>query len=305
MDRGFTIEGLTVTYMPRGPGIGNADTIQQRARFFGYKRPYLGFCRIFLEQDALNAFEEYVRHEEEMRQQLQRVSARAIPLRDWKRAFILSPDLRPCRNNVIQYDYARGRYADEWFLVKMVETPPEVAGENETTLRAFEGALTFAPDTTYQSDQPAQQHLVAGHIPLRSVLSDLLVPYRVADASDTQEMTGLMLQLSKALETDDSEAAVIYRMRPTFSGVRDVDSSGRISSIRRLFQGPTRIATGGSRQYSYPGDMAFRDTERVSVQIHRYDLRRDGHIVAQQMPVIAVWVPARLRLDWIVQHQPQ
>ena len=32
MDRGFTIEGLTVTYMPRGIGVGNADTIQQRAR---------------------------------------------------------------------------------------------------------------------------------------------------------------------------------------------------------------------------------------------------------------------------------
>jgi hypothetical protein len=305
MDRGFTVEGLTVTYMPRGPGVGNADTIQQRARFFGYKRHYLGFCRIFLESDALNAFEEYVRHEEEMRQQLQRVSARAMPLREWKRAFILSPDLRPCRNNVIQYDYARGRYADEWFLVKMVETPPEVTGENETTLRAFEGTLTFESDTTYPSDQPAQQHLVAGNVPLRSVLADLLVAYRVADASDTQEMTGLMLQLSKALEADESETAVVYRMRPAYRGARDVDSSGRITSIRRLLQGPTRIGPGGSRQYSYPGDMAFRDAECVSVQIHRYDLRRDGQIVARQMPVIAVWVPARLRLDWIVQHQPQ
>lgn len=38
MDRGFTVEGLTVTYMPRDMGVGNADTIEQRARFFGYKR---------------------------------------------------------------------------------------------------------------------------------------------------------------------------------------------------------------------------------------------------------------------------
>ena len=34
LDRGFTVEGLTVTYMPRGLGVGNADTVQQRARFF-------------------------------------------------------------------------------------------------------------------------------------------------------------------------------------------------------------------------------------------------------------------------------
>ena len=39
-DRGFTVEGLTVTYMPRGLGVGHADTVQQRARFFGYKRAY-------------------------------------------------------------------------------------------------------------------------------------------------------------------------------------------------------------------------------------------------------------------------
>ena len=52
MDRGFTVEGLTVTYMPRDMGVGNADTIEQRARFFGYKRRYLGYCRVFLENSV-------------------------------------------------------------------------------------------------------------------------------------------------------------------------------------------------------------------------------------------------------------
>ena len=46
VDRGFTVNSLTVTYMPRGIGVGNADTLQQRARFFGYKRRYLGICRV-------------------------------------------------------------------------------------------------------------------------------------------------------------------------------------------------------------------------------------------------------------------
>ena len=70
MDRGFTVEGLTVTYMPRGIGVGNADTVQQRARFFGYKRPYLGYCRVYLEQGTLRAFQTYVEHEEDIRTQL-------------------------------------------------------------------------------------------------------------------------------------------------------------------------------------------------------------------------------------------
>jgi hypothetical protein len=60
VDRGFTVDSLSVTYMPRGVGVGNADTIQQRARFFGYKRSYLGLCRIFIEQGLKTAFEDYV-----------------------------------------------------------------------------------------------------------------------------------------------------------------------------------------------------------------------------------------------------
>ncbi|MYE91600.1 hypothetical protein F4X33_21680 [Candidatus Poribacteria bacterium] len=67
LDRGFTVEGLTVSYMPRSTGVGNADNIQQRARFFGYKRRYLGLCRIYLTGANIDAFTDYVKHEESVR----------------------------------------------------------------------------------------------------------------------------------------------------------------------------------------------------------------------------------------------
>ncbi|MEL7005220.1 MAG: Z1 domain-containing protein, partial [Bacteroidota bacterium] len=63
LDRGFTVEGLTVTYMPRPLGVGNADTVQQRARWFGYKAGYLGYCRVFLSDRAIQTYQEYVNHE--------------------------------------------------------------------------------------------------------------------------------------------------------------------------------------------------------------------------------------------------
>ena len=302
MDRGFTVEGLTVTYMPRRPGIGNADTIQQRARFFGYKRGYLGFCRIYLEQDALIAFEQYVNHEEEMRQQLKDFRATGEPLRNWKRNFVLSPALKPCRSNVIQFDYARGRYADQWFFAKMVYTPDEVTSENREIVAAFEGNLVFDLNTPFVSRHRAQQHLVCDDVPLRVVLSDLLVGYRVSDARDTQDMTGLLLQLVKSLESDQDETTVVYRMRPKYQGSRDIDDDGRIVSVRRLFQGPTRDEFGID---SYPGDMKFQDRRRVTVQIHSYDLKRAGHVVAESVPIIAVWVPRRMKLDWLVQQQAE
>jgi hypothetical protein len=104
VDRGFTVEGLTVTYMPRGVGVGNADTLQQRGRFFGYKRPYLGYCRIYLPADVAAAYHDYVEHEEDVRLQLRPYEAPGRSLNDWKRAFIMAPYMRPTRQNVLRLD---------------------------------------------------------------------------------------------------------------------------------------------------------------------------------------------------------
>ena len=101
-DRGFTVEGLTITYMPRGLGGGNADTMQQRARFFGYKAAYLGYCRVFLERDARQGFEDYVEHEEFMRKDMLAIRENRQPLQTWPRRFVLDPALRLCRDNVLR-----------------------------------------------------------------------------------------------------------------------------------------------------------------------------------------------------------
>ena len=42
LNRGFTVEKLATTYMPRyTTSATNADTIQQRCRFFGYRMDYI------------------------------------------------------------------------------------------------------------------------------------------------------------------------------------------------------------------------------------------------------------------------
>lgn len=298
MDRGFTVEGLTVTYMPRGPGVGNADTVQQRGRFFGYKRRYLGFCRIYLEQAALTAFQEYVEHEEFMRGQLKTIQASGQPLSAWKRAFVLSPDLRPCRHNVLQYDYARGNYADRWFYPATALAPTEIADANRATIQGFVASIPLAVDPNQPQREQAQRHLVCRDISLARVVSELIVPFRVTSAGDTNNLIGVMLQLSQALEVDPNEVCTIYHMSPGFPRQRATDGDGKINE---LFQGPTRLVGGG---YSYPGDAAFHDDDRVTVQVHALDLRQGGDFVARQVPVIAIWLPRRMAIDWVAQHQP-
>ena len=101
-----------------------------------------------------------------------------------------------------------------------------------------------------------------------------------------------------------AETVRLYKMRPDYPAAqRGVDTSGRMGSIRRLLQGPTRSGGG----YSYPGDLAFRDEDRVTVQLHTINLteKQDNQdvIVARSVPTIAIWVPQRMSLDWITQDQ--
>ena len=71
LGRGYTVKGLTVTYMPRSPGGWTADTVQQRACFFGYHNEYIGYCRVYLHADVRDAYVAYVRHEQDMRGRLE------------------------------------------------------------------------------------------------------------------------------------------------------------------------------------------------------------------------------------------
>lgn len=89
MDRGFTVEGLSVTYMPRSLGTGQVDTTLQRARFFGYKGSYLGFCRIWLDQPTIDAFRAIIEHEEDVRKRLQEYDVNNKHLNEWDREVVL------------------------------------------------------------------------------------------------------------------------------------------------------------------------------------------------------------------------
>lgn len=301
MDRGFTIEGLTVTYMPRGIGVGNADTVQQRARFFGYKRRYLGFCRVFLEQGTLGAFQSYVEHEEDIRSQLAQFQASGRPLNEWKRAFVLDRALRPCRQHVLEFDYMRGRFSDDWASPRVVLATDEVIDANLQVVSAFTQALTFELDDGHPDRTEIQTHLVSRYVPLQDVLERLLVRLRITGSIDSQRYTGLLLQLSKALENDPNEACVVYMMSSGRRRERGVDANGEVTN---LFQGQAPVNPPARRGEVYPGDRAIREDGTVCIQIHTLDLTHEGATIKENVPVVAVWVPARLGVSWVNQDQP-
>ena len=300
MDRGFTIEGLTVTYMPRGIGVGNADTIQQRARFFGYKRPYLGFCRVYLEEGTLHAFKKYVEHEEDIRAQLKQFQAAGRPLDDWKRAFVLDRGLRPCRQYVLAFDYMSGRFADQWVYPRVVLTSDAALRDNQQVVTEFISNLLFSADDGHRDRTTVQRHNISPDIPLQSAMEKLLVSMRITGTTDSQRNTGLLLQLKRALEDNPDEVCTIYRMSPAQMRQRGIDENGEITN---LFQGKAPVYPREQRGEIYPGDQAICDRDNVTIQIHTLELTRDDQVISKNVPVVAVWVPQRMARSWIAQDE--
>lgn len=294
LDRGFTVKGLTVTYMPRGLGVGNADTVQQRARFFGYKESYLGYCRVYLEAGLRSAFTDYISHEKDIRMRLKKVQSDGTPLSEWRRAFILDPTMRPTRQAVLRSGFIADKVSDQWFFDRKPAHDSASLVQSRGAVTAFMSELDFRPIPLLPGISQVQRHQIAENVSLRKVI-ELITAIPSVDESISMSVTGLLIQLEQALDEQGEQTCDVYRIRPHGRTVRGLRADGL--TIKALFQG--RNPSGNNR---YDGDAAFGAGDRISVQIHSIDLEFNNDLVAERVPVLAVWVPARVAEGWYVQR---
>ncbi|MDB4947518.1 MAG: hypothetical protein JWM27_167 [Gemmatimonadetes bacterium] len=304
MDRGFTVEGLTVTYMPRSKGIGNADTVQQRARFFGYKRGYLGYCRVFLERETLDAYKRYVEHEEDVRRRLRIHSETGAPLAEWKRRFFLDGELHPTRKSILDIPYSRASGDSQWYWTRVPHDSDVGIQSNVETVAAFldQIALQSDPGSPLRSDYA--KHRWNPQVPLRLVMEELLTRLVLSNPNDSSSFTLLQLMLSEHLEQAPEATCSVYEMSAGVARVRSLNAKGEITN---LFQGADPSKPKGEVGVGdiYPGDRELGARERRPVvQIHRVDVKGgDGQIAYTDVPAIAVHVPEDIARDLLVQDQ--
>lgn len=302
MDRGFTVEGLTVTYMPRGLGEGNADTVQQRARFFGYKTQYLGYCRVWLEQVVRDAFEGYVEHEENMRKRLAEHSATGRPLRDWKRAFFLDQALRPTRRQVVSVAYSRGNHGQRWVDPSRPHEMQEAIDHNNVLIDSFIATLTLVDDEGDPRRTAHQRHKVAHRVPLRTAYEDLLEELRLPGPDDSLQHTALLLQISAWLEQHPSTTCSVFVMRPDAPERRRTRTPD--DDLGNFYQG-ANPSTGPDQGSIYPGDREIKHASDLTIQIHTFDLHphadSEDKTIYPRVSLVATHVPADMGKDWLVQ----
>ncbi len=109
LNRGFTVENLSMTYMPRTTrGKATADTIEQRCRFFGYKENYIEYCRVFLPKKSIDEYCDYVKHEELMHSALRKCTT----LKEYAEQLSvmqISDKLNPTRTNILSNKIVRNK----------------------------------------------------------------------------------------------------------------------------------------------------------------------------------------------------
>lgn len=102
LDRGFTVEGLTVSYMNR-PASEQIDTLEQRARAFGYRRQLLPFCQFYATARTLKLLTEIVHTEDDLRVNLKYFLENGVTVRQWATdiGLMLPAGSKPSRRSVI------------------------------------------------------------------------------------------------------------------------------------------------------------------------------------------------------------
>lgn len=307
LDRGFTVEGLTVTYMPRGLGDGSADSIQQRARFCGYKQNYLGYCRIYLEGSVRRAFEEYVEHEQEIHHAL--AKTRGQPLKNWVRAFVLDASMHPTRRNVIGIPI-KELTTDSWLHPKAAHRD---AASNKSIIQEFINYLEnhykglpaqkIAPERFIDHRNNSPANILYESVSIGDALDGFIKRLVLSDADDVFVRAGAVLLLSKCLLDAGTKDSLIdvFVMGEGKSQQRSRDAHN--DTINQVFQGHTPNINDRSK-WTYGGDKNFLSEFRPTLHIRRFTLRPDQN---RKLPEVqdAAWfalhIPPSLRKRFLVQ----
>lgn len=308
LDRGFTVEGLVVTYMPRPLATGHADSLQQRARFYGYKNKYLGYCRVYLQRDVRVAFEKYVEHEADIHQSLN--GKRGYELKAWSRQFILDSIMKPTRKGVIGIPL-REFLASGWIEPAAAHIDNNCVISNRSVFSVFQEQLkAYSPGEPAQNVHPklfidkrqsSQPNLLYEAVPLEMVVNDLLAKLQMGLQSDDLERTAAIIALER-LKDEGQEFVDVFLIGGGQSQRRSKKKLENV--INQVFQGKSPAGKVERERLTYGGDRSFVAPERVSLHLRYFTLLNEGTKVQEEVdvPWFAIHIPENLEKKYLLQR---
>lgn len=260
LDRGFTVEGLTVTYMNRPPST-QIDTLEQRARAFGYRQDLLPYCKFYATPRTLRVLREIVDTEYDLRANLLDWVASGRDVGDWagEVGLLLPQGTRPTRQSVVTTLSAFNE-RPTWHQLRR---PSLVQSDREHNRRLVEqvGLLSAAPIAYGRLSHPSLE------LPLRRVVAELVEPWAgvPVGASPGWRQESLVDLLRRQPAQDDPICLTLMQHPGGGPRSRDWDPS---TGFVNLLQGADPRPSGEI----YRGDRSVGGADqqpgRIVVQVH-------------------------------------
>jgi hypothetical protein len=275
LNRGYTVEGLMVSYMPRySLGKSNADTIQQRCRFFGYKKNFIDSCRVFLPNESILEYREYVEHEEIFRTNLKEHS-----LEEYEQLLILSGNVNPTRNNILSVNLIKHKLSG-WRQLNALQ----YIGENNVFIENFITNNTFQNYKDFRT--PGRNHKFI-KIDI-NIAIEFLKNFKVANMPDALRKSSTIQYLR--FLADKNRIFHIYIFQIAYSVTegreRSLVTEKEKLKISNIFSGPDPKGS-----HIYPGDRAIKFEDSICIQIHKIRLKHQSSWNNKLIHTLGIYYP--------------
>ena len=287
---GFTVEGLTVTYMPREATGGQADSMQQRARFLGYRASYVGLIRIFISEDDQELYSVYSVGEEFNRKELKEMNAENKTLKEWRRKFLVGATQKLTRANIQSYETQSDK------LDKRCYPRAPYVGDlanNRSVLADIRSRFSFQTDSRYKESWRERNKHDSVIITMSEAL-EILLNFSWTDEIDSRRWSMINLILRGLNEMGEAgETCRLMHMSPLAPRSREIKekADGTLDWVS-VFQS----SDSGT---SYPGDRALEDSKRLTIQIYDFDMYTESRSARYDSVIVPVVIPTDEMLNTI------
>lgn len=257
LNRGFTVDRLAITYMPRHSiGKSTADTIQQRCRFFGYKSNYLYSCRVFLPEDTILEYVDYVEHEEEMRQWLKDNK----DITKVEQLLIISPHLNATRRNILSKNTVTTKL-NGWRQMNTFQC----IDENTHLVKQFVQNHSFTLFNDYNTTDRNHRYIKLSISEVIKFLSE----YKCQNMPDSARKQATLRYLNYLSQNGPHPLQYAYIIQMAYEGeARERSFDPETQRVKNLHSGRSN-----SGAQTYPGDQQIRFEDSICIQIHYVKLK--------------------------------
>lgn len=284
LNRGFTVDRLAITYMPRhSVGKSTADTIQQRCRFFGYKRNYLYSCRVFLPEDTILEYVDYVEHEEEMRQWLKENK----DITKVEQLLIISPHLNATRRNILSKSTVTTKL-NGWRQMNTFQS----IDENNHLVQQFVRNHSFTLFCDYNTADRNHRYI---KLPITEVIK-FLSEYKCQNMPDSARKQATLRYLNYLSQNGSNPLQYAYIIQMAYEGeARERSFDPETQRVKNLHSGRSN-----SGSLTYPGDQQIRFEDSICIQIHHVKLKCESMQWCNlKAYTLAIYYPEEFAINYV------